>query len=130
MELRRIYKCYPNNEDCIQLVEKAFWNEKPKCPYCGATNQTPIKSESRYHCNSCKTTFSVTVNTVFHKTRVDLQKWFLLLWFYFNDTENLPIRQIAAEVQVTKDTAWLMLKKVRQSSSIEKEILKKIISSI
>jgi transposase-like protein len=34
---------------------------------------------SRWKCQRCKRSFSVTVGTVFHKTHVDLQRWFLLI---------------------------------------------------
>jgi hypothetical protein len=67
---------------------------------------------------------------VFHKTKVDIQKWFALVWIYFNDTENKPLREIASEIEVTKDTVWLMNKKIRMSSFEEKEKLRKIILSL
>ena len=130
MELKEIYKKYPTDKTCIDEIENAFWGNEPLCPYCNSKNQSEMKNENRYHCNACKTTFSVTVNTVFHKRRVDFQKWFTLIWYYFNDTENLPVRQIASKIEVTKDTAWRMLRKVRQANFTEKEKLKKIISVI
>jgi transposase-like protein len=130
MELKEIYKKYPTKENCLVTIENVFWDNEPVCPYCNSKNQSQMKNENRYHCNTCKTTFSVMVNTVFHKSRVDLQKWFGLIWYYFKDTQNLPVREIASKIEVAKDTAWLMLKKVRQTNFAEKEKLKKIISVI
>jgi transposase-like protein len=130
MDLKLLYRKYPTRETCIKFLEKILWQGEPICPYCQSKNQSPLKSENRYHCNSCKTTYSVTVNTVFHKTKVDIQKWFALVWIYFNDTENKPLREIASEIEVTKDTVWLMNKKIRMSSFEEKEKLRKIILSL
>jgi transposase-like protein len=130
MKLKEIYKKYPTKEKCLEIIKNAFWDNEPVCPYCNSKNQSKMNNENRYHCNTCKTTFSVMVNTVFHKSRVDLQKWFALIWYYFNDTENLPVREIASKIGVAKDTAWLMQKKIRQSNFTEKEKLKKIISGI
>jgi transposase-like protein len=37
--------------------------------------QTPLKEkQQRYHCNNCNTSYSVTVGTIFHDTKLDLQK--------------------------------------------------------
>ena len=33
----------------------------------------------RWQCSRCKTSFSVTVNTLFHRTRLPLPKWFLAI---------------------------------------------------
>ncbi len=121
---------FPTAESCIDKLENIYWDDVPRCPYCRSKNQSPLPKERRYHCNGCKTTFSVTVNTVFHKSKVDLQKWFMLIGIYFNASEGPPIRQIALEIQVAKDTAWLMIKKIKMAEETEKEKLKSLINSL
>jgi transposase-like protein len=74
-----------------------------------------MPKESRYHCNRCNKSFSVTVNTIFHKTKVDLQKWFYAFILIKHTDEDVSVRQLASHIHVTKDSAWLMLKKIRKA---------------
>lgn len=108
MKLQDIYNKYPTQNDCISLLEKLIWDNAPKCPHCGYEKYSPIKNESRYHCNVCNVSFSVTVRTIFHKTRADLQKWFYVIDQLLNTDRKLTDRGLAEEISVTKDTAWRM----------------------
>lgn len=65
MNIIQVYKQFPTQQDCIKHLEKIRWNNIPVYPYCNSKNQSPLPKEQRYHCNNCKTTFSVTVHTIF-----------------------------------------------------------------
>ena len=77
MNIVRIYELFPTESDCIAHLEKVRWKVKPICPYCGSDRTTAAPTEQRHHCNNCKTSFSVTVGTIFHHTHLPLQKWLL-----------------------------------------------------
>lgn len=105
-----------------------MWNGKPECPYCPSQKMaTPVPREMRYHCNSCKTSFSVTAKTIFHKTKVDLQKWFYVI---VNQDVGISARQLAKDIDVTKDTACFMTKRIRQVHHGEKIIIHNIYQSL
>jgi transposase-like protein len=90
------------HEDCLTYLEKIRWGGTPKCPYCKSTNSTAIEKEGRYHCNTCFNSYSVTVGTLFHKTYVDLPKWFLAISILFNSQESISGRQLAKKIGVNK----------------------------
>ncbi len=79
MEIDQIYQKFPTDHECILYLEEVRWKGKPICPYCGSIRSTSIHKEWRYHCNKCHTSFSVTTGTVFHRTHLPLQKWFLAI---------------------------------------------------
>jgi transposase-like protein len=116
-----------NHKDCLTLLEQIRWGGIPQCPYCQSTNSTAITKERRYHCNACFTSYSVTVNTLFHKTRVDLQKWFLAIRLVLNFSEGITVRQLAKEIGVNKNTACYMLKRIRKAIAEESELLQRLI---
>jgi hypothetical protein len=70
--------------------------------------------------------YSVTVRTVFHKTRVDLQKWFYLAHLMFVSRELPPLRTLGETLSVTKDTASLMLKRIKNSTPEQRDLLAQI----
>jgi transposase-like protein len=114
-ELSHIYDIFPTQKDCIDFLERILWKKGPVCPYCQTDSVTPMRGENRYHCNLCNSGFSVTVLTIFHKTRCDLQKWFLAALLINNALKKIPARQLAEKLEVTKDTAWRMLEQMNQN---------------
>lgn len=117
MNIVSVYQLFPTETDCLNHIEKVRWNGKPVCPYCKSTNQTPLPKENRYHCNTCNTTFSVTVGTIFHQTHLPLQKWFLALSLVLNAKKGISARQLGRDLEVNKDTAWRIAMKIRQAMS-------------
>jgi transposase-like protein len=127
MNIIQVYKMFPTQLDCLSHLEKARWKGKPKCPYCGSTNATPMKKEFRYHCNSCNTSYSVTVGTIFHKTHLDLQKWFLAISLVLNAKKGISARQLSRDLEVNKDTAWYMGMRIRRAMKEDPEMLQGIV---
>lgn len=115
MNIIQVYKQFPTQQDCIKHLEKVRWNNVPTCPYCQSKNQSPLPKENRYHCNNCNTTFSVTVGTIFHKTKADFQKWFLAICLTLNAKKGISARQLARDIEVTKDTAWYIMMRIRKT---------------
>ena len=127
MNIIEINKRFPTHDDCIKYLEEVRWKNKPKCPYCQSTNQTPLKQEKRYHCNNCNTSYSVTVGTIFHKTRLDLQKWFLAITLILNARKGISARQLARDLEVNKNTAWYMAMRIRKAMFEHRELLQGIV---
>lgn len=117
MNLIQIYKEFPTHQKCIEHLEHVRWDNKPKCPYCNSDRHTPIKeaTKTRYHCNNCNTTYSVTVGTIFHNTRLDLQKWFLAITLILNAKKGISSRQLARDLETRPNTAWRMQMQIRKA---------------
>lgn len=115
MNIVKIYKKFPTQESCIRHLEQVRWNGKPTCPYCKSPKQSPMKNTIRYHCNSCNTSYSVTVGTIFHKSHVDLQKWFLAIFTIINSLKSISVRQLAKNIKVNKNTAWYISMRIRRA---------------
>ena len=117
MNIVTIYETFPTNADCIKHLERVRWGDTPKCPYCGSDNNRPLPGTKRHQCRACKTSFSVTVRTIFHHTHLPLQKWFLAVAIILNAKKGLSARQLARDICVNKDTAWRMAMKIREAMS-------------
>lgn len=113
MNIVQVYRQFPTNDDCIVHLEQVRWSGSPTCPYCQAQQSTPVTTGHRHHCNSCNTTFSVTVRTIFHHSHLPLQKWFLAVSLVLNAKKGIAARQLARDLEVNKNTAWRMAMKIR-----------------
>lgn len=129
MNIIQVYKRFPKQSDCIKHLEEVRWDNIPKCPYCKSINQTPRKATQRYQCNTCNTSYSVTVGTIFHKTHLDLQKWFLAVSLVLNAKKGYSARQLGRDIEVTKDTAWRMFMQIRKALIEQHELMEGIIEA-
>jgi transposase-like protein len=115
-----------SHEECLVYLEQIRWAGNPCCPYCESTRATAYKNEHRYRCNSCFTSYSVTVGTLFHKTHIDLHIWFSAIYIVLNSSENVTIRQLAKHIGVNKNTASYMLARIHQAADMDSSLLQKI----
>ena len=127
MNIVTIYEKFPTESDCIRHLEDVRWRGTPVCPYCKSTRSTPMPKEHRHHCNGCNTTFSVTVDTIFHHTHLDLQKWFLAISLVLNAKKGMAARQLARDLKVNKSTAWYMGMRIRNAMFEQPELMRGIV---
>ncbi len=124
-----VYKLFPTRESCITFIETIRWRNNPVCPHCGSNRVSVMKQESRYHCNSCNISFSVTVKTLFHNTRIPLQKWFLAIDLFSKTSKNLSVRRLAEMIEVNKNTAWTMRNRLKKAFNEYGELLIQLVES-
>ena len=113
MNIVQVFEQFPTQQDCIGHLEQARWQGHPFCPYCGSINTAPC--QHRHRCYDCKTSFSVTVGTIFHKTRLPLQKWFLAITLILNAKKGLSALQLSRDLKVNKNTAWRIAMQIRKA---------------
>lgn len=121
MNISFIYNTFPDQDACIDHLEKARWKGIPQCKYCKSTNSTKMEAERRYHCNGCKCSFSVTTGTIFHHTHLPLQKWFLAISLILNAKKGISARQLARDLDINKNTAWRISMQIRKAMSQSKD---------
>ncbi len=109
-------------------LEQIRWGGKPQCPYCSSQKSTALKNERRYHCNQCFTSYSVTVGTLFHKTHVELSKWFQAIALVLRASKKVSARQLAQEINVNRNTAATMLIRIHQAALDDPEFLQALIT--
>jgi transposase-like protein len=129
-QLDDIYRLFPNRDSCLTLIENLRWGDKPICPRCRSENPTAMAGERRYHCNSCFTSFSATVNTIFHKTKIDLQKWFYAIFIFLNSSEKISARRLSELLEVNKNTAWRLSNIIKKALISDRDLLKEIVAKI
>lgn len=116
MDIVQVYRKFPSKEDCLKHLVSIRWKAGVFCPYCRSNRvSTARKFAIRFHCNHCNTSFSATVKTPFHNTKLDLQKWFLAVFILQNSRMIPTSRKLGMELEVTKDTALLMTHRIRRA---------------
>ena len=122
MNLITIFSLYPDQEACLEHLEAVRWGDDPHCPHCGSTS-VARKAEKhrlgRWNCHDCKSSFNVLSGTIFEKTKVELQKWFLAVGLVINAKKSLSSYQLARDLDLNQKTAWFMQQRIRAAMAAD-----------
>lgn len=118
VSLIEVYRRWPDHGACIAHLEAVRWPGAPLCPYCGAeriARHRETGRDDRWQCQRCARSFSATVGTIFHRTHVDLQRWFLLIALMLSAKKGLSAMQAARDLDMRRATVWSMMHRVRRA---------------
>lgn len=119
MNLIEVMDRFPDQEACIHFLEKVRWKGKPECPHCQSQKLTERQHETetgrigRWNCQDCKATFRVLHGTLFHGTKIPLQKWFFAISLIVNAKKGISSHQLARDLQLNQKTAWYIQVRIR-----------------
>ncbi len=109
-------------------LEAQVWPNGPTCPHCGNADQeriTALKGKSHraglYQCSECTKQFTVTVGTVFERSKVPLNKWLLATYLLNSSKKGFSAHQLHRTLGVTYKTAWFMAHRIREAMGLGPE---------
>ena len=92
------------------------------CPFC-ASERVARKAENhrvgRWNCHECKSSFNVLSGTIFQKTGIDLQKWFLAIVLMADAKKSLSSYQLSRDLELSQMTAWRMQQRIRSAMTTD-----------
>ena len=117
MNILELIDKFSTQEECIKHLQNIRWGNKIKCVYCSSNKvcKHKEKNKERLQCWSCKKSFSVTVDTIFHHTHIKLQKWFLVMSLMLNAKKGISSRQIARDLGIRQPTVWSVMNRIRKA---------------
>ena len=122
MNLIEVMERFPDQASCIDYLERIRWRSMPYCPHCGsiAVKRKHEGGEGRvgrWHCHDCRASFKVTCGTVFHGTKIALQKWFLAIALIVNAKKSVSSYQLARDLELNQKSAWYVQTRIRAEMS-------------
>jgi transposase-like protein len=100
-------------------LEALRWPNGPFCPHCGSFDAKRLEGKKHraglVQCNDCRQQFTVTVGTVFERSKVPLNKWLLANHLIVSSKKGISAHQIHRMLGVTYKTAWFMMHRIREA---------------
>lgn len=108
-----LIKAFPNNQSCIEHLEKLRWNSNIVSPFDAESKVYNCKG-NKYKCKNTSKYFNVKTNTIFDNTKLDLQKWFVAIWLITSHKKGISSLQLSRDLDTTQKSAWFMLQRIRK----------------
>ena len=110
---------FHNEDKAREHLEAIRWPNGPVCPHCGS--QRHYKLQGKAHrpgllkCADCKKQYSVTVGTVFERSKIPLTKWLMATHLMCSSKKGFSAHQLHRTLGVTYKTAWFMAHRIREA---------------
>lgn len=104
-----------------EALEAVRWPNGPVCPHCGSTDDQVARVEGTKHrpglfyCNGCHGQFTVTVGTVFERSKIPLSKWWMACHLLNSSKKGISAHQMHRMLGVTYKSAWFMMHRLREA---------------
>lgn len=104
-----------------EWLEIRVWPNGPVCPHCGSTGEdvTALQGKAHrpgvYQCNGCREQFTVTVKTVFERSKIPLSKWLAALFLLTASKKGVSAHQVHRSLGVSYKSSWFMMHRLREA---------------
>ncbi len=105
-----------------EWLEARVWPEGPTCPHCGNADKAKIKAlqgkahrAGLYQCSECREQFTVTVKTVFERSKIPLTKWLAALFLMTASKKGVSAHQVHRMLGVSYKSTWFMMHRLREA---------------
>ena len=111
---------FTDKDAAREYLEHQRWPEGAYCAHCGGTEKVrKLEGKSHrpglYQCGDCRQQFTVTVGTVFERSKVPLNKWLLATFMMAQSKKGMSAHQLHRSIGVTYKTAWFMFHRIREA---------------
>jgi len=111
---------FQDEQKAREWLEARLWPDGPICPKCSTIGEaTGMQGESHrvglYQCNACRKPFTVTVNTLYERSHVPLNKWLAATHLMMASKKGISALQIGRMLGLSKKTAWFLCHRIRES---------------
>ena len=103
-----------------EYLERQVWPTGPVCPHCGSV-KAPYELNGKsnrpglYKCADCREPFTVTVGSIFERSKVPLNKWLLAVYLLCSSKKGMSSHQLHRMLGVTYKTDWFMTHRIREA---------------
>jgi transposase-like protein len=105
-----------------EWLEARIWPNGPTCPHCGNADPARITAmhgtvhrAGLYQCNECREQFTVTVNTVFERSKIPLTKWLAALFLLSSSKKGMSTHQMHRMLDISYKSTWFMTHRLREA---------------
>ena len=118
---------FTDDHKARDYLAKLRWPTGPVCPHC-RSQEGAYRLEGEAHrvgllkCKDCREQFSVTVGTVFERSKIGIAKWLMAVQLMCSSKKGISAHQLGRTLGVSYKTAWFMAHRIRIAMTAEGDL--------
>jgi hypothetical protein len=118
-------RIYPDKESCNLFLADLKWKHGYACRKCKNTQYYPGHMQYSRRCSKCGYEESVTSYSIFHNTRIPINKAFYMVFLIYNTKGKISSHKLAEILNMRQSTCWTYGARIKEVMEERKSILKK-----
>lgn len=114
LSFEEFQKAYPDELSCHRYLKELKDSKGFECIKCGHNKTIKGKEKFDTRCAKCNYNESVTANTIFHRTKIPLQKAFYMMYIITQKKDKITALELAKTLEIQISTSQNFKKKVME----------------
>ena len=112
--VEEIVRAFPDESSCMKHLEALRWPAVVLSPFNRYSKVYKCKGYY-YRCSQTGKYFNAKTGTVFHNSKIDLQKWFIAIWIITIQKKEISSISLGKDLGVTQKSAWFMIQRIKKN---------------
>jgi hypothetical protein len=118
-------RIYPDKESCNLFLADLKWKNGYACRKCKNTQYYPGHVQYSRRCSKCGYEESVTSYSIFHNTRIPINKAFYMVFLIYNTKGKISSHKLSEILNLRQSTCWTYGARIKEVMEERKTVLKK-----
>jgi hypothetical protein len=125
VDFEEFSKIYPDKESCYEFLSQLKWANGYHCRKCNNDHFFNGHILHSRRCSKCGYEESVTTYTVFHTTRIPINKAFYMIFLIYSTKGKISSHKLSELLSIRQSTCWTFGSRIKKVMEERKKILKK-----
>lgn len=118
-------KIYPDKESCYEFLAELKWSNGYHCRKCSNDHYFNGHILHSRRCSKCGYEESVTTYTIFHNTRIPINKAFYMIFLIYSSKGKISSHKLSELLSIRQSTCWTFGTRIKKVMDDRKKTLKK-----
>lgn len=125
VDFEEFSRIYPDKDSCNLFLSELKWRNGYTCRKCKNNNYYPGHMAYSRRCSKCGYEESVTTYTIFHNTRIPINKAFYMVFLIFSSNGKISSHKLSEILNIRQSTCWTYGSRIKLVMEERKSMLKK-----
>jgi len=125
VDFEEFSKIYPDKESCDSFLAELKWKNGYACKKCKNDHFYAGHAPYSRRCSKCDYEESVTSYTIFHNTRIPINKAFYMIFLIYSTKGKISSHKLAELLNIRQSTCWTYGTRIKAIMEERKSVLKK-----
>ncbi|MFC3562373.1 7TM diverse intracellular signaling domain-containing protein [Pedobacter jamesrossensis] len=125
VDFEEFSKIYPDKETCYKFLAELKWSNGYHCRRCSNNNYFSGHILHSRRCSKCGYEESVTTYTIFHGTRIPINKAFYMIFLIYSSKGKISSHKLSELLTIRQSTCWTFGSRIKKVMEDRKKTLKK-----